>query len=396
MLRCYVAMLLAVSFTAQAQTAGHQHATRALFTAAAAGNRSAASHYLKAGADAKAKNAEGKLPFEVAMAAEHDALTAILLKAAAGINGKDEKGWPPLNWAILSGDWLLVRQLLSDGAYIIAGRQDAYEVAALMQSEIQLVESVVAATGEKVVDRNYQIIWQRAVEQGSIEIVKKLVELGADLNTIHEYVGIALTLAVRAGQAEIVRILVESGARLNIKDNYGETALQVAARAGYTEIVRKLVARGACLGIKGCASYNALQLAARAGHTDIVSILVARGARLNTKRNHGYTALQLAAREGHAEIVSILVARGARLNIKDEYGETALTLAARAGHTKIVRKLVARGARLNIKNYEGYTALQLAARAGHTDIVRILKDAAQRNSGMLERVTTGFLWQKSR
>ena len=39
---------------------------------------------------------QGKVPFDIAVEAEHYALAAILAKAAGGINGKDKKGWRPL------------------------------------------------------------------------------------------------------------------------------------------------------------------------------------------------------------------------------------------------------------------------------------------------------------
>ena len=70
-----------------------------LWQAAASNDVAAAKSLLAEGADAQAKNWRGKVPFDVAVEAEHAALAAILLKAAAGIDGKDERGWRPLHWA---------------------------------------------------------------------------------------------------------------------------------------------------------------------------------------------------------------------------------------------------------------------------------------------------------
>ena len=55
-----------------------------LWHAAASNDVAAAKSLLAEGADTKAKNAEGKTPFEVAAEAEHAAVTALLLKATAG------------------------------------------------------------------------------------------------------------------------------------------------------------------------------------------------------------------------------------------------------------------------------------------------------------------------
>ena len=51
---------------------------------------------LAVGADAKAENDAGKVPFDIAVEAEHYALAAVLAKAAGGINGRDKKGWDTL------------------------------------------------------------------------------------------------------------------------------------------------------------------------------------------------------------------------------------------------------------------------------------------------------------
>ena len=63
-----------------------------LWQAAADNDRATAERLLTAGADAKAENDADKVPFEIAIEAEHYALAAILLKAAVGINGRDKKG----------------------------------------------------------------------------------------------------------------------------------------------------------------------------------------------------------------------------------------------------------------------------------------------------------------
>ena len=76
-----------------------------LFQVAANNDRAGAERLLAAGADAKAENNAGKVPFEIAVEAEHYALAVILLKAAVGINGRDKKGWTPLHWAIFADDW---------------------------------------------------------------------------------------------------------------------------------------------------------------------------------------------------------------------------------------------------------------------------------------------------
>ena len=66
------------------QKAGAAGTAQDLWQAAASNDVIAAKHLLAEDADAQAKNMEGKVPFHVAVEAEHYSLAAILLKAAQG------------------------------------------------------------------------------------------------------------------------------------------------------------------------------------------------------------------------------------------------------------------------------------------------------------------------
>jgi ankyrin repeat protein len=91
---------------------------------------------------------------------------------------------------------------------------------------------------------------------GHIEVVKLLIEAGADVNAqpkalqgdfhrqraVPEYLGPALIDASRGGHSEIIKLLIEAGADVNAKDLYGRTALMYA---WHTEIVKLLIEAGA-------------------------------------------------------------------------------------------------------------------------------------------------------
>jgi len=53
-------------------------------------------------------------------------------------------------------------------------------------------------------------------------------------------------LAVSHGRLDMVRLLVESGADMNIQDEDGSTALMCAAEHGHTEIVKHLLSQPDC------------------------------------------------------------------------------------------------------------------------------------------------------
>ena len=66
-----------------------------------------------------------------------------------------------------------------------------------------------------------------AIQKGEIDLVKKLIEYGADVNE-KSFGMTPLMVAARYNKVEIIKILLESGAKQNEKDEKGFTALRYA------------------------------------------------------------------------------------------------------------------------------------------------------------------------
>ena len=380
-----------------------------LWQAAANNDRASAERLLAVGADAKAENDAGKVPFDIAVEAEHYALAAVLAKAAGGINGRDKKGWTPLHWAVFSDAWDLVREFIREGADILAGySQNAFDVATLMESEAKLIEVFIAEKGvDATVGRNGETMLMLAARDGHTDVVKFLIDNGVDLNhkdsvgwtalmfaatwermeivkllidngadlNITNYGKTALMYAAWNGSTEVVKTLIEIGANINIQNDNGDTALILAARRGLTEIVKILVENGADMNIKDKYGWTALMHAAWNGSTEVVKFLIDNGADLNHKNNGGWTALMYASRYGYTEVVKLFIDNGADMNHKSNVGGTALICAAREGRTEVVKLLIDNGADMNIKDVDGWTALMYASSYGHTEIINILRAA---------------------
>ena len=260
-----------------------------LWHAAAANSRTGVVRLLAAGADAKITDAAGKAPFHIAVEAGHDALAAILLHAAHGIDGKDEKSWRPLHWAIVADDWDLVRKFIREGADVGAGRrQTAVDIATMMESEIALLEVLI---DEKGVD---------AVVYAAFTL---------------------LSWAAREGRMDMVKFLIARGADPNAKDRWGRHAITWAARERHTDIVKFLVNRGADVNMQSNTGGTALAYAVLGGDLELVEFLVEQGADVNTADRYLATSLMWAASKGFREIVEFLLARGADPLLKDNQGE---------------------------------------------------------------------------
>lgn len=113
-------------------------------------------------------------------------------------------------------------------------------------------------------------------EEEDFLVVKKLFSLG-NVNAKASQAGqTALMLAVSHGRQEMVRALLECGANVNIQDDEGSTALMCASEHGRAEIVSLLLEQPDCdIGIVDNDGSNALSIALEASHNDIAVLLYA-------------------------------------------------------------------------------------------------------------------------
>ena len=150
--------------------------------------------------------------------------------------------------------------------------------------------------------------------------------------------------AAALGYLEVVRMLLEAGADMNAENQDRSTALMFAAHNGHLEVVQVLLEAGADKNAAKQDGATALMLAAEDGHLEVVQLLLEAGADKNAATQDGTTALMLAARDGHFEVVRMLLEAGAETNAATQDGETALMAAARDGHLEVVQVLLKAGA----------------------------------------------------
>ncbi|KAH6880827.1 ankyrin repeat protein [Thelonectria olida] len=161
---------------------------------------------------------------------------------------------------------------------------------------------------------------QAASERGHVHLVRRLLELGADVNAPPSATSgcTALQAAAAAGYMTILKLLLQHGADINGAParHKGYTALQGACFRGHIEVVDLLLQEGADIhalgGIYG--DGMALHAAAEKGRVDILQRLLTAGADVNAcsfKRGRGQTALQSAVARGHDQAKQFLIDNGA-------------------------------------------------------------------------------------
>lgn len=181
-----------------------------------------------------------------------------------------------------------------------------------------------------------------AIETSESSNVERALAVGADVNVKNERGDPALIVAVAwsYGDTEIIKLLLERGADVNAKESsLGATALAFAISSGHTEIVRLLLENGADINTKDINGYTPLIEATFNNEIEIGRLLLEKGADINAKDLRGMTALMFATIKDNIEIVRLLLQYGADVNIVDNHNYTALMLAMMSRNAEIVELL---------------------------------------------------------
>jgi ankyrin repeat protein len=249
----------------------------------------------------------------------------------------------------------------------------------------------------------------RAIDQGDLVAARSLLDqtpglVHAEARDAQRRVVPMLTRAIRQREAELVRLLLERGADWRRAPRGGAANLVLAAELGDGEIVRLLFAHGALPDARDASGFLPLHAAAREGHHAVVALLLARGAALDVltaiyldrfvdaqrllqehpeqaqfRFGNGDMLLHLVARrdDAVARYVPLLVEYGAPLSATVWPGRTALHIAAEEGHSEIVGALLAAGADPSARTQDGATPLALAEARGHLQVAAQLRQHAR-------------------
>jgi ankyrin repeat protein len=221
-----------------------------------------------------------------------------------------------------------------------------------------------------------------AVDRENIELVKLLLQKGADPNISKKYMGPVLFSAISTNNYAIFKLLIDYHADIYLKDPvFGDemkTALDMAELRGSRKMalwlkkagvangtppqtkedlfiqavkdndirsVKKYIGQGINPNYKDTHERTALMWAVMYGYHDLVRFLLDHGADIAVRQEHAnFIPLLTAAENGDLELVKLFLDRGVDVNMQDHYYSTALILSCKEQHTEIVKYLLERGA----------------------------------------------------
>ena len=248
----------------------------------------------------------------------------------------------PLHWASSKGHVEVVRYLLEHGANVTVQSQDG----------------------------SMPLHW--ASQKGHIQVIRILLQHKADAKARDKNKSTPLHQASSRGYAGSARIFLEHGVDATAQDKNGWTPLHCAAFEGHVEVTHVLLKHGVDTTMQDKDGQTPLHNASSEGNLEVTRVLLEHEVDATAQDKHGRTPLHRASFRGHVETVRLLLKKGADVTAQDKTGRTPLHNASLAGHLEVARVLLEHGADPTAKNKNGQTPTSSARRKGQCEVARII------------------------
>ncbi|HSR51298.1 MAG TPA: ankyrin repeat domain-containing protein [Acidobacteriota bacterium] len=358
------------------------HGRTALMHAASLGARDLAELLLAKGAQLDQEDHSGNTALFFFPAQDDPAVVELLVGRGAQVNHRNRAGWTPLVGAAMLGHADTVRLLIDEGAEI--EEVPAALIQAALKNRPQTAELLLAAgASPNPALRDGRPLFHHVADKGWLPVLRLLLAHGVEGDQAAGKESCCpgqtpLMAAAAKGHSDVVKTLLERGANPDRWNGEGWTPLHLAAREGHVDSVLHLLSAGASVDVAGREESRAVPLliAVTGGLTETAQALLDHGADPNSRNRHQVTPLMAAAYRGHPQLARLLLERGADLEAVNQDGNTALLMAVFRRHPEVVKLLSEEGARVDlearIKGFGTVAPLMLAAGRGDHEIAETL------------------------
>ena len=301
-----------------------------LHQASANGHLKIAELLVLRGASIDVFNDKQETPLYQAVQNGEVAIARLLIDRGANLRTVDSNGWTLLHVASYSGHLVVVKLLLRQGAEVdvldaanktaveLASDNGKAEVAKFIAEyktdpsiRINLrsttLDTAQVGTNQYATDEEMGSL-HAAAEEGNVDLVKSLLERGADINDRDAYGGTPLYRAAAQGNVEVVDLLIEQGAEVDSPNNQGWTPLHIASQPGHLEAARVLIDHDANVNARQQNHWTPIHFSAINDHLELVKLLLECGADVHAINDQGETSYQILLRRarGNREMADYL------------------------------------------------------------------------------------------
>jgi ankyrin repeat protein len=174
-----------------------------------------------------------------------------------------------------------------------------------------------------------------------------LLDHGVDVNAKDKAGITPLVSACEGRHVEVMRLLLERGAEADMWCGWQGHVLNAASSRGQFEAVRLLLQHKVDVnGTRNSKNWSALHYASLFGHLEVARLLLDHRAEVNSLSNDGSTPLWLALSNDHLEVVQLLLEHGADVHMRTSDSQSAFQYAKSLAksHTKAAQVILEQGA----------------------------------------------------
>ncbi|XDG10036.1 hypothetical protein ABKA04_009651 [Annulohypoxylon sp. FPYF3050] len=318
---------------------------------------------LGAGAKVDLTNASGKTALHIASARGFPSITKLLIQNGATVK-LDSGNLSPLHDAARYSMIPRYKEVATAIIQALKDRWPRFKDSSTEDAD-EMSKIIDARAGKKL-----KTVLIYAAMAGDTEMVRSLVDLGADVDAAESDGHTSLCRVAMFNNGEMARCLLDNGAKVDYARNDGRQAIHDACAWGASRVIEVLLEKGAVADQIDTDKMPPISVSATWGLLRGVKYMIPHSSKESISR-----ALIYAARYGYHEIVIALLDAGADINKQDDFGNTPLQFSCWNSHSRVTQILLTRMPDLNLADNDNFTATVDAARRGEFECLKLLLDA---------------------
>lgn len=288
----------------------------------------------------KNKTQMGSTPLMMASEYQSLEIAKYLIKTGADIDIQDNNGDPVINWSAYYGNVPFTRLMLENGAKtsLKSIHSNGVMQVALKEWQDSIVDLLLEhnVVIHKVEKNSKDLIY--ALKNHDFPSFKSMLNKN-NINTRDGASNTLLMIAAKNGYFEMVKYLIEEGADINEMNSVGQTALNLSVYFGHNSIANYLIQEGADVNKTDTQFILSPLIAAiRCNNIEIGETLLRKGADINsTDGTNNFSPIMWAALYQNKDFVSLLLKYNPDLSIISKYKQNVFEMTENKEILKILK-----------------------------------------------------------